>query len=193
MDLAELSEKSIELAKKAIRPWTDLRGISNSTAAKGTILIPLIGYWIVFNETAVHWLRLARQFSGGDPEDHISARLLWLYMALCAIGAGTFIYALRCPPEIKKYGDYKDYINGDGDAMTIRTVENIRHYLQGIGYSGLGAADKNDVLAVHFDELNSQRLYSRLSVTLLFVFGFVILSMLSAQVFLRVLRLLVGI
>jgi hypothetical protein len=42
------------------RPWSDLRGISNSYAAKSTILIPLVGYWIIFNENVAKWLNLAR-------------------------------------------------------------------------------------------------------------------------------------
>jgi hypothetical protein len=47
-----------------VRPWTDLRGISNSNAAKSTILIPLIGYWIIFNESVLSWLQLAHPLGG---------------------------------------------------------------------------------------------------------------------------------
>jgi hypothetical protein len=181
------------LKRTTVRPWTDLRGVSNSTAAKSTILIPLIGYWIVFNESAVHWLQLARQLGGGEPSDHISTRLLWLYMALCAIGAGTFIYAVRCPPEVKKYGDYKDYVNGDGPAMSTRAVGDVRELLEKAGYYELGFSDAKDVLGVNFDYLDKLRPYSRGAVTLLFCLGFTILTILSSQVFFRVIRLLTGI
>jgi hypothetical protein len=181
-----------KLKEIVVRPWTDLRGISNSTAAKSTILIPLIGYWIMFNESAVRWLQLARQLGGGDTGDHISPRLLWLYMALCAIGVATFIYAWRCPAEVKKYGDYKDYVNGDGPAMTSSTIDDIRSTLEKIGYYELGPAEERDLLDVHFGYLNSLRPMSRFVVTALFCLGFAILTILSSQVFVRVFRLLLG-
>jgi hypothetical protein len=181
-----------DLTKIVVRPWTDLRGISNSSAAKSTILIPLVGYWIVFNESAVHWLQLAHQLGGSDPMDRISPRLLWLYMALCAIAAGTFIYALRCPPEVKKYGDYKDYVNGDGPAMTMLTLKEIEESLEREGYYELGPTHKNDMLDVYFSHLNLLHPASRLVVTILFFFGFTILTVLSAQVFIRVFRLMIG-
>ena len=148
--------------KFAVRPWTDLRGISNSSAAKSTILIPLVGYLIVFNQNVLPWLQLARQLGGGVTQDHISPRILWLYIALCAIALGTLIYAWRCPPEVKKYGDYKDYANGDGPAMTSRTLDEIQTLLDNTGYDAFGKPESNDVLNVYFDYLNSLHPVSRL-------------------------------
>jgi hypothetical protein len=84
------------------RPWSDLRGVSNSYAAKSTILIPLIGYWVIFNESFVRWLNLAREFVGAHTIDRISPRILWLYVALCAIALGTLVFAKWCPREVKK-------------------------------------------------------------------------------------------
>jgi hypothetical protein len=40
--------------------WVRLRFVSNSTAAKATILVPLIGYLILFNEKVVEFLNLAK-------------------------------------------------------------------------------------------------------------------------------------
>jgi len=180
------------LTRIVVRPWTDLRGISNSSAAKSTILIPLVGYWIVFNESAVHWLQLAHQLGGSDTIDRISPRLLWFYMALCAIAGGTLLYAWRCPPEVKKYGDYKDYVNGDGPAMTKLTIDDIQNSLVEAGYHELGSVHKNDLLDVYFSHLNLLRPVSRLGVTILFYIGFIILTGLSAHVFVRVLKLLIG-
>jgi hypothetical protein len=165
-----LASKMVSFVSKvaSLVPWTDLRGISNSNAAKSTILIPLIGYWIVFNQSMVQWLQLAHQLVGNDQSDHISPRLLWLYMALCAIGAGTFIYGLRCPAEVKKYGDYKDYVNGDGPALSNQALMEIRKSLEDEGYHDFGPAHKIDVLNVHFSHLNLLHPASRFFVTALF-------------------------
>lgn len=46
------------------RRRTDFRTISNSHAARITILSPLVGYLIIFNENIVVYLRLAETFGG---------------------------------------------------------------------------------------------------------------------------------
>jgi hypothetical protein len=38
--------------------WHRLRGIGNPTPAKLTVIIPLIGYLILFNDKIQDWLRL---------------------------------------------------------------------------------------------------------------------------------------
>src|ERR1041385_1787909 len=172
------------------RPWSDLRGISNSYAAKSTILIPLIGYWVIFNERIVKWLDLAREFVGAPVVDHIPSRILWLYLALCAVALGTFIYALRCPPEVKKYGDYRDYVNGDGPAVSSSTMHDIEKDMERDGYSLEGEMSKADFLEINFRELNASNPYSRWAVTICFVFGFGILAFLSGKVFYVVVSLL---
>jgi hypothetical protein len=173
------------LREKVGRPWSDLRGISNSYAAKSTILIPLVGYWIIFNESIFPWLQLAQQIGGHLPSDH--TRVRWFYMGLCAIAGGTFLYALRCPPEIKKYGDYRDYVNGDGPALTMASLQDIVEDLEKSGYNELSGAGKNDLMAVHYYDLNKSREMSRVVVTLLFAAGFLILTWLSLRVFAMVL------
>ncbi len=174
------------------RPWSDLRGISNSQAAKSTILIPLVGYYIIFNEYLVRWLHLAQQIGGSAPSDHIPRRVLWLYMGLCSIALGTFIYALRCPPQVKKYGDFSDYVNGDGPALDFRPLEEIKEVVQKAGYDTWGNDESKAILTMHFDYLNNLHPGSRAVVTICFVVGFLILGILSAQVFVRVFLRLVG-
>jgi len=174
------------------RPWSDLRGISNSYAAKSTIIIPLVGYYILFNEYLVKWMHLAQQVGGSTPADHIPRRVLWLYMGLCSIAVGTFIYALRCPPEVKKYGDFKDYVNGDGPALTDVTLRGITQELDRHGYDTIRYGANKDLLSMHFGYLDNLHRSSRVGVTLCFAVGFLILGILSAQVFFRVLLRLVG-
>jgi hypothetical protein len=178
-----------------LRPWTDLRGISNSSAAKSTIFIPLLGYWIVFNESVARWLTLIHPLADSGP--HVSYRLLWTYIGLTFIALGTFLYAIFCPPEVKKYRDYQDYINGDGNAMTRSTIDTMLDHLEAQGYSELrdgvtrvAREDGDaDVMDVYFHYSNEGSPAARLAVTLLYYAGFGILAALSVQIFLRVLVL----
>jgi hypothetical protein len=180
------------MTKTVARPWSDLRGISNSNAAKSTILIPLVGYWILFNVYIVKWLHLAEQVDGAAvSSDQIPKRILWFYMGLCLVAVGTFVYAVRCPPEVKKYGDFKDYVNGDGPALTLGAVQDIKESLRGT-HDIWAKDDHKDILMMHFDYLNMLHPMSRLTVSMCFLFGFLILGLLSLQVFFRIVRTMAG-
>lgn len=175
-----------------VRPWTQLRGIANSSVAKSTILIPLIGYWIIFNEYIAGWLRLILPFADSGP--HVSYRVLWTYIGLTFFALGTSLYALCCPSEVKKYRDYQDYINGDGNAMTRSTIATMLEHLERNGYAELrGAVEKMtrddgdaDVMDVYFHDRNESSPLARLIVTLFYYLGFGILGTLSVQIFVRV-------
>jgi len=150
----------------------------------------LIGYWIIFNDTVLKWLKLAREFVGAPMNDQISARVLWLYIGLCVIALGTLIFAARCPTEVKKYGDYRDFVNGDGPAMSKATMDDIERQVQESGYALETVTTKADYLEIHFYELNYSEPSSRFAVLICFLFGFAILTLLSAQVFWKVVMLL---
>src|SRR3954454_24281518 len=83
--------------------WVRLRSVSNSTAAKATILVPIIGYLIIFNEKVVEFLNLAKsvEMYGGV---EVSYRLILIYLGLCAISLGVAVYGWFCPSEVKHYG-----------------------------------------------------------------------------------------
>ena len=188
------------LLKLLQQPWSNLRGISNSYAAKATILVPVIGYWIVFNETLVHWLRLATQFGNGSPVGEVPRRLLWLYLGLVLIGIASAVYLWRCPRVIKKYGDAEDYISGDAEATSPSQINEYINELENKGYYELRErvlatplpSKRIDVMQVYYLDLDKREPIARVIVTALFYCGFLILTVLSAQILWRVLRLLTG-
>jgi hypothetical protein len=96
--------------------WARLREIGNSPAVKLTIVIPFVGYLIIFNESLLHYLDLSRELFGhhgnlpGSEQAHVSWRLLLLYFGLCFIAAGAALYGWYCPDEIKSYRLPSDYV-----------------------------------------------------------------------------------
>ena len=52
--------------------WSLLRTVGNLTAVRLTVLIPLVGYLIIFNENVVKYLDLAKEFfafAGEGPKE----------------------------------------------------------------------------------------------------------------------------
>src|ERR1700739_3748651 len=106
-------------------PWTILRGVGNSNLVKLTIVIPLVGYLILFNENLLHYIQLSRTLFGVDQVSraettdvsaaHVPLRLSSLYFGLCLIAVGSIIHQWFAPEEIKKYGSAPEYIEHEQD------------------------------------------------------------------------------
>jgi hypothetical protein len=117
--------------------WTRLREIGNSPVVRLTIAIPLVGYFIIFNESLLHYLDLSRELFGrhsdvaGASGAQVSLRLLLLYFGLCFVAAGAALYGWYCPGEIKSYRLASDY------------VASVLVNLGGIGFGRIEAALEN--------------------------------------------------
>jgi hypothetical protein len=100
------------VARRLILPrfvhWSAVNTLSNSFAARATILIPMIGYLILFNEKMADYLNLIGILNAGDNHYGVSLRLLSLYMGLCFVACAVLVYSLRCPREIKGYSTAPD-------------------------------------------------------------------------------------
>ena len=90
--------------------WRHLRATGNSASVNMTILIPLIGYLIVFNSHVVDVISLSRHLLGFEQQQGPSTRLLSLYFGLCLVAAASIIYNWMCPRVIKKYESAPEYL-----------------------------------------------------------------------------------
>src|SRR4051794_14456804 len=82
--------------------WTSLRSLSNSYATRSAILIPLVGYILLFSGKFSEWF--AGSLAGGSASSGgVSNRLLWIYFGLCFIAVGNVLYSFFCTQEIKDY------------------------------------------------------------------------------------------
>lgn len=83
--------------------WLDLRSLGNSKLVQSTVLVPVIGYLILFSEW---FLELVGERNGFN--------LLWkiycLYYSFTLIAVASVIYNYKCPSAFKYYGSLAEYI-----------------------------------------------------------------------------------
>jgi len=195
--------------------WSALRGFGNSPPAKLTILIPLIGYLIIFNDKIVPFLELSRQITGASSDygASISPKLLSIYFGLCLIAVGTAIYSMLCPTEVKYYGSSAAYVRGDGPSLGDFAMEEIERVLRESKYKAeyskirgryepkdvvssepITADHKrqvdNGVLHLYFRCLNNSHCTMRWLTLLCYGFGTACLLIASIDVFIRVTAIL---
>lgn len=182
--------------------WSVLRGLGNSSIAKATIAVPLVGYLLLFNKEIVQFLSLHTDFcrpgSCGP-----SLRLLLLYLGCCSIAIGTALYGLRCPTLIKKYDSAAGFF--EAEKVYFCQPRNL-DYLQKLiergteteplakdapmfSYNGRSGVDPNslaDPMGELYRVLNVSDLKFRLPALLLYYLGIAIILVPTAMTFFQV-------
>ena len=189
-----------ELRTKLIPTWVRLRAIGNSRAVQASAAFPLIGYLVLLST------QVTSIFDGGlaGPPRHDvdwftylwSLKLYFVYFGLLQLGIGSVLYQLRCPRQIKKHGDWEDYVRIDGPSMPIDYVAEVgmtmgRNFER--DFQRPGAREhflKIDYLRQYYAVLSAQAPFSRLVVSYLFLFGLSLLSIPSLMTALKVSKLL---
>jgi hypothetical protein len=185
--------------------WLQVRSVSNWSPIRFTILIPIIGYWIIFNDYLLTSSKLL--FDPKPPADAdkalmVSWRLFATYFGLCFIAVASGIYQALCPREVKQYGSPTDYIAGVAPHLSSVEEERVRDAVEmelakrspttGALDSILDSrTDKRKLLQDHFDLCNRLDPTARSVVGACYIIGAAILFVPTVDVFLRVTRLLV--
>ena len=203
-----------------------LAHLGNLTAVRLTILIPLVGYLIIFNANVVKYLDLAKEFVGISShhfDSGVSAKLLLIYFGLCALAAGSVVFSIWCPTEVKHYGTSAADVGADGrnigdfafepiETTLRKSVTYAKEYkrirdryeprLQSTDYTvehqredvaEAKAQINNGILHLYFAYLDNTHPILRLLAAIFFAIGFAALAVPSVQVFLRVTYLLISI
>lgn len=106
--------------------WSALSGVGNSPMARLTILMPVIGYLIVFNSNISGWLKPLlplRKNLQPDIWDYLyDKNLVFLYFGLLVFGIGVTIFTAMAPAPIRKFPHVEDYIRSMQDIRTRNLV-----------------------------------------------------------------------
>jgi hypothetical protein len=192
------------------RPWSQLRSVTNSSAARLTILVPILGYWILFNESARTYLKLVHEVGGSSAD--VSSRILVVYVGLVFVAVGAAFYQFKCPPDVKHFGDPNAYVAAVSGTIRDyaqekivvallksdfeREYSRVRDRYEGPeARAGLLTDDQmermnKDILYVNFDMLDESSKLWRKMVGWSYLVGFGLLLLSSATVLGRIVWLL---
>jgi hypothetical protein len=187
-------------------PWTTLRPVGNSVIVKLTILIPAVGYLIIFNDKLVGYVDLIREISNLDKSSGLSVppRMFQLYFGLCFVAVASAIYTMACPSIIKRYPSAIDLGAATTEAVgdygytiveqEVLSSEYSKHYDAIKGrFQRMGLTDEqtrfeinNALINIYFALKNSARPVWRWLCAGCFAFGFFVLFISSIKIFFRV-------
>lgn len=181
--------------------WSTLRVIGNSTPVRLTVVMPFIGYLILFNSHVVDALNLALDYfpqcqSMNCSKSFILSRLYFLYFGLCFLGVGASLYQLRCNPYIKRFDTAESFtasispVVTSGDLYLFQTATDAisgpspstRDFLVGELTNLERASDlKLSILNNYYRSLDASDYASRSLTTLCYILGFSLVLFPSVQ------------
>jgi hypothetical protein len=196
--------------------WTTLRPVGNSWPARLTILLPLVGYFIIFNDALAHshLANLIREFEGRTPDNlglSVPPRVFQLYFGLCFIAAASALYAWWCPSIIKRHSSAGEYLANEGAhfgefavrhmeiafAQSDPTFDRFRQDVQNRISSEYSVQEafaqvKSAALHGYFDSENKSSRLWRSLIAVFYGIGFIILLIPAAKIFWKVCTVLYG-
>jgi hypothetical protein len=116
-----------------IPTWSSLRTIGRSRLARATVFIPIVGYFVIFNEELTKYLhlipRLAGTGSATQLDDLNLTRIISLYVGLFCLGIASIIFHLFCPRDISDSASEHEFSLKELDIMTPFRFESAREGL----------------------------------------------------------------
>lgn len=129
--------------------WSALSGIGNSKAARLTILMPMVGYLIIFNTTVSSFLQVSLPVGdlAGETDGFISylysKNMKFLYFGLLVFGLGVGLYNIFVPRQIKEYPSVENYIKAMEDIRTDNMVIGSFDNIIGMYHSNLTGEERS--------------------------------------------------
>jgi hypothetical protein len=196
-------EKLERLRTKWIPTWSSLRSIGSSRAVQASVAFPVFGYLILLSSqfTSIFDGGLAGTGKTSTPAslfDQLWAlKLYYVYFGLLNLGIGSAVYQLYCPRQIKKHGDWEDYVRIDGASMSNQYIVVIgemlgRDHSVDLGTSPQAWSDlKIQCLRLHYGTLSAEAKLARSAVTFFFFSGLSLLSIPSLMTAFKIALLLI--
>jgi hypothetical protein len=197
-----------------IPSWSSLTLLGQSKLVKMTMLIPIFGYLILFNESVMSFVLTSFNLESlGFAEVQEKTKLYYIYFGLTSLGLASFVYQISCPQLMKEYSSVRQYLRENVDYMTLLRVDSICNHvvaksgsahqvtsrvqkvIKEINDEQLSSLEKENSLRnasidllQHFWNLSTWSSFSlRVLVSVLFIIGFLCLLIPSFKMFVAVL------
>jgi hypothetical protein len=105
-------------------PWSVLNTIGSSPLVRATAIVPLIGYFIVFNAHVQNFLDILIRSPGDSAHTWIfpifesQVRMILVYYGLVMVGIGSFLFQLFCPSSIRRHRHASDFTKEQAELDT---------------------------------------------------------------------------
>lgn len=87
--------------------WSSLKGVMSSKFARLTVIVPIVGWLLVYNDNLILFLE---ELLGRELPNEFGWKVYIFYVGLFGISISSILYAIFCPGEIHKHSSDVDYV-----------------------------------------------------------------------------------
>ena len=203
--------RSTHRLKGGFTAWTGIRSLGNSAFARLSIYVPIVGYFLIFNDNIISYLRLHSEFCQNNGCE-AGWRIYFIYFGLTSSAVASVIYAIFCPNVIKMYATSREFFNSNKefychpdslswllDDIRLQSGEKYRlstHFdslIQSDSTVGPGQVNVlSGPMSAFFNLSNYDRKKWRISSLTFYVVGLILLMIPSVFTFLQVVVIALG-
>lgn len=167
--------------------WDKLRIAVATPLVQLTVVMPILGYFILFSAEIQDFLKLTVD----SDVNVVSWRLYLLYFGFSSLAISATIFNVRCPPEVKHHGAAYEFVANEEKIMLSDRIEEIWKVLRANGIEQLNTSPGKGttiVMTVYFEVLEQVRPRSRYLVLLFYALGIGTLFFPTADIFVSVIK-----
>ena len=196
--------------------WDKIRIIGHSKLVQLTMLVPIIGYMIIFNSELTQFFELSVELLPNNNESELESnisednksRLFYFYYGFSFIGLASLFYKLFCPTQVDECGNITNFVESELKLLTEGTLKKFINYLSltiknytaqeiverykehrlGVNYPREEQLNhlKIDTLKCYWRLMLKSKPAMRVCTTLFYFVGFSILLIPTLEIFIRV-------
>jgi hypothetical protein len=120
------------------------------------VLVPIFGYWIIFNDWFAKQTALVF-----EPTDRPSHRLYASYFGLCLVAVASTLYQWKCPTEINQCIDAPDFVRQRCDSAGMTEERRVLSAVRSGDVQSKAAAaaiNEHDSMVMKFPPANGEAL-----------------------------------
>lgn len=87
--------------------WSALKGVMSSKFARLTVIIPIIGWLLIYNDNLI---QLFEELLGEELPEELNWKVYIFYVGLFCISVSSILYAIFCPKEISAHTSDVNYV-----------------------------------------------------------------------------------
>lgn len=88
-------------------PWSSLKGVMSSKFARLTVIVPIIGWVLVYNDNLILFLE---ELLERDLPNEFGWKVYIFYVGLFCISISSILYAIFCPSEVNNHRSLVDFV-----------------------------------------------------------------------------------
>ena len=175
--------------------WDKLRNLIASRLVQATIVVPVIGYMILFSVELQEFLKLTIDSKLiADSEVSVNSwRLYFLYFGFSSLAVSAIIFNVRCPDEVKLHGNAFDFVDKQKPIMREARLRNMAELLEYYEYEVPVDQKRADIdiaaiMTNYFEIQEQEHPKSRRTVLVFYLFGLALLAVPTIHTFILVIR-----